>query len=217
MAVSRHQVLIRSEVARWKALEPPYGASQDEVEACRARRADYADRLTAGVAMLVEREGFLSALGRVLGRVRGAPPNMGLPEVSTLVHQVVEDLDARARAGTAKDPGSAPRCSRCEREQGIVLYGRQYPPQRATVVPEQVMRDEDGRARPAVCEPLCTDHLELTAWEARRARGCQLYPPPRWTQPLSTAGRAAAEQWLRVKDPQRVVDALAARCGGGYG
>ena len=199
MASGRHQVLIRSEVARWKALEPPYGASQDEIEACRARRADYAERLTAGVAMLVQREGFLSALGRVLGRVAASPPSMGVPEVSTLVHRLGEELEAQARPANALHPDQLPLCRRCERDGGITLYGRRQAPQRATVVPGHVVRDDSGRARPAVAEALCGHHVELAAWEAVGSKTSPPYPAPGWTRPNSPAAQALVEKALRAR------------------
>lgn len=166
MARSRLEVLVRSEVARLKALAPPYEADADEVEAFKARRQDYAGRLCEALAVVAgDPSAVLKATGKVLGRLASQPPSIGVPDPSVVLRDVRGELDRD------KPKAEAPRvtCAECHRQGGIrySLAGPLHAPLDADVTPA---------TDPRIREPLCALHAAESAFDAHVSRWHQEHP-----------------------------------------
>jgi len=150
MGRSRLAVLIDSEVARFRALLPPIGATASEIEALAARRHDFARRLHDGVRSLSDDDGLLyPAVAKVLGLVSSAPPGSSAPDVSGLVDRV-RDL-VRPAYQTER-----PVCSVCKERGGYRTRPgtEQKAPARSCIGP----RDASGPK-----DDLCGWHAEERA------------------------------------------------------
>lgn len=186
------KTLILSEVARWSCFSTPYNASSTEIEACAARREQYARSVYDAVAIEQSREGFMSALGKALRRASETGRGYEPPSADSLLRWVRDAMRPRENEPVVT-------CKRCEDEGGIwmrsweasngkprdVLRGpgafsvievepRLHTPQRARLLPRHL----DEHAKQHTTIPLCGHHVELAAWESYgRSEG---YPAPLW-------------------------------------
>jgi len=111
---NRVEVLVRSEVARWRPWQTPYGASAEETTAMAARRDDYAGRACDALAIIDADEDLMMRCVGVVLREERERQATTLLDVETLVGRV------RKLTNPAKGRGRPP-CSECVRQGGVRL------------------------------------------------------------------------------------------------